>query len=107
VRVEGRVERVPPEDSDAYFASRPLESRLGAWASRQSTPLASRAELDDRVARLEEQYSSGDVPRPPHWGGWVVRPESIELWQGRPNRLHDRFVYTRRDDGWDRVRLYP
>lgn len=107
VRVEGRVERVSPEESDAYFASRPLESRLGAWASRQSAPLASRGELEDRVAQLGEQHSSGDVPRPPHWGGWIVRPESIELWQGRPNRLHDRFVYTRRDDGWDRLRLYP
>ncbi|MDQ4125965.1 MAG: pyridoxamine 5'-phosphate oxidase [Actinomycetota bacterium] len=107
VRVEGRVERVPAEESDAYFGSRPLESRLGAWASRQSTPLASRAELEDRVTQLEDQYSSGDVPRPPYWGGWIVRPESIELWQGRPNRLHDRFLYTRRDGGWDRVRLYP
>lgn len=107
VRVEGRVERVPGEDSDAYFASRPLESRLGAWASRQSAPLASRAELEERLAELSREYSSDDVPRPPHWGGWLVRPESIELWQGRPNRLHDRFLYTRRDDGWDRARLYP
>jgi pyridoxamine 5'-phosphate oxidase len=107
VRVEGRVERLPAEDSDAYFASRPLESRLGAWASRQSAPLSSRAELEDAVAELEERHASGEVPRPPHWGGWLVRPESIELWQGRPNRLHDRFLYTRRDDDWDRVRLYP
>lgn len=107
VRVEGRVERVSSEDSDAYFASRPLESRLGAWASRQSAPLEARAELEDRLAQLEEQHSSGDVPRPPHWGGWIVRPEAIELWQGRPNRLHDRFLYTRRDDGWDRTRLNP
>lgn len=107
VRVEGRVERVSAEDSDEYFASRPLESRLGAWASQQSAPLASRAELEERVAALEEQYASGEVPRPPHWGGWLVRPVSIELWQGRPNRLHDRFLYTRSDDGWDRVRLYP
>ena len=107
VRVEGRVERVSTEESDAYFGSRPLESRLGAWASQQSAPLAARAELEERVARLEEEHSSGDVPRPLHWGGWIVRPESIELWQGRPNRLHDRFLYTRRDGGWDRVRLYP
>ncbi|HYP22692.1 MAG TPA: pyridoxamine 5'-phosphate oxidase [Actinomycetota bacterium] len=107
VRVEGRVERVPAEESDEYFASRPLESRLGAWASRQSAPLASRAELEERVARLEQQYTSGEVPRPPHWGGWLVRPESIELWQGRPNRLHDRFLYSCSDDGWERVRLYP
>ncbi|HEX2294902.1 MAG TPA: pyridoxamine 5'-phosphate oxidase [Actinomycetota bacterium] len=107
VRIEGRVERVPAEESDAYFASRPLESRLGAWASRQSAPLGSREELEERVAELETRYSSGDVPRPPHWGGWLVRPESIELWQGRPNRLHDRFLYTRRGDEWDRARLYP
>lgn len=107
VRVEGRVERVSDEESDAYFAARPLESRLGAWASRQSAPLATRAELEDRVAELEAQHSSGDVPRPPYWGGWLVRPETIELWQGRPNRLHDRFLYTRRDGGWDRTRLYP
>jgi pyridoxamine 5'-phosphate oxidase len=107
VRVEGRVERVSSEESDAYFASRPLESRLGAWASRQSAPLRSRAELEDRLAQVEEQYSSSDVPRPPNWGGWIVRPEAIELWQGRPNRLHDRFLYTRRPDGWDRVRLNP
>ncbi|MDQ3953325.1 MAG: pyridoxamine 5'-phosphate oxidase [Actinomycetota bacterium] len=107
VRVEGRVEKVSVEESDGYFASRPLESRLGAWASKQSAPLASRAELEDRVAELERRHSGGDVPRPPHWGGWLVRPEAIELWQGRPNRLHDRFLYTRRGDGWERTRLYP
>ena len=107
VRVEGPVARAPAEESDAYFASRPLESRLGAWASRQSAPLGSRTELEGRLAELEERYSSGDVPRPPHWGGWLVRPEAIELWQGRPNRLHDRFLYTRHGDGWDRVRLNP
>ncbi|HEX2196974.1 MAG TPA: pyridoxamine 5'-phosphate oxidase [Actinomycetota bacterium] len=107
VRVEGRVEKVAAEESDAYFASRPLESRLGAWASRQSAPLGSRSELEDRVAELERRYSDGAVPRPPHWGGWLVRPDAIELWQGRPNRLHDRFLYTRRGDSWERVRLYP
>ena len=107
VRVEGRVERVDEDESDAYFASRPLESRLGAWASRQSAPLESRAVLDERVAELEREHAGGDVPRPPHWGGWLVRPDAIELWQGRPNRLHDRFAYTRRGDGWERVRLYP
>ena len=107
VRVEGRVERVDEDESDAYFASRPLESRLGAWASRQSAPLESRAALDDRVAELEREHAGGDVPRPPHWGGWLVRPEAIELWQGRPNRLHDRFLYTRRGEGWERARLYP
>lgn len=107
VRVEGTVERVDEAESDAYFASRPLESRLGAWASQQSAPLETRSILDERLAELEREHASGDVPRPPHWGGWLVRPEAIELWQGRPNRLHDRFVYTRRGDGWDRTRLYP
>ncbi|HEX2057167.1 MAG TPA: pyridoxamine 5'-phosphate oxidase [Actinomycetota bacterium] len=106
VRVEGRVEKVPAEESDSYFATRPLESRLGAWASRQSAPLVSRAELEERLAELESRYA-GEVPRPPHWGGWIVRPDVIELWQGRPNRLHDRFLYTRRGDGWERTRLYP
>lgn len=107
VRVEGTVERVDEAESDAYFASRPLESRLGAWASRQSAPLEARTILDDRLAELEREHASGEVPRPPHWGGWLVRPDAVELWQGRPNRLHDRFVYTRRGDGWDRTRLYP
>lgn len=107
VRVEGRVERLGEAESDAYFASRPLESRLGAWASRQSEPLASRAELERRLAELERQYAGGDVPRPPHWGGWIVAPDAIELWQGRPNRLHDRFLYTHRGDAWERARLSP
>ena len=107
VRVEGRVEKVPDDESDEYFASRPLESRIGAWASRQSAALAGRAELEERVAELERRYAGGDVPRPPHWGGWLVRPDAIELWQGRPNRLHDRFLYTRRGDAWERARLYP
>jgi len=114
VRVEGRVEKIAADESDAYFASRPLESRLGAWASRQSAPLGSRAELEERVAELERrlaelerEYEGREVPRPPHWGGWLVRPDAIELWQGRPNRLHDRFLYTRSGDGWARTRLSP
>jgi pyridoxamine 5'-phosphate oxidase len=107
VRVEGRVERVPAAESDAYFATRPLDSRLGAWASPQSAPLSSRRELEDRLAELERRYGTGEVPRPPHWGGWRLTPDALELWQGRPNRLHDRFLYTRRDAGWDRVRLAP
>lgn len=107
VRVEGRVERLDDEESDAYFASRPWESRLGAWASRQSAPLSSRAELEARLETLAREHGTGEIERPPHWGGWLVRPDAIELWQGRPNRLHDRFLYTRRDDGWDRTRLYP
>ena len=107
VRVEGRVEKVPPEESDEYFASRPFESRLGAWASRQSARLSSREELERRLEELAREHAGGDVPRPPHWGGWVVRPDAIEMWQGRPNRLHDRFLYERSAEGWSRVRLSP
>jgi pyridoxamine 5'-phosphate oxidase len=107
VRVEGRVEKVPEAESDAYFASRPFESRLGSWASHQSAPLESRGALEARLEELERRYAGGDVPRPAHWGGWRVRPHAVEFWQGRPNRLHDRFLYTRAGDGWERVRLSP
>lgn len=107
VRVEGRVEKVPAAEADEYFATRPYESRLGAWASRQSAPLTSRRALEERLEELERQYAGAEVPRPPHWGGWLVRPEAIEFWHSRPNRLHDRFLYTRSGAGWDRVRLSP
>jgi pyridoxamine 5'-phosphate oxidase len=107
VRVEGRVEKVPPEESDEYFATRPFESRLGAWASRQSALLSSRDELERRLAELARDHAAGDVPRPPHWGGWLVRPDAVEVWQGRPNRLHDRFLYERSGEAWSRVRLSP
>ncbi|MFN2587711.1 MAG: pyridoxamine 5'-phosphate oxidase [Actinomycetota bacterium] len=107
VRIEGRAEKVAEEESDEYFATRPLESRLGAWASRQSAPLGSREELERRLEELERQHAGIEVPRPPHWGGWLVRPDAIELWQGRPNRLHDRFLYERSGAGWTRVRLSP
>ncbi|MDQ4025316.1 MAG: pyridoxamine 5'-phosphate oxidase [Actinomycetota bacterium] len=107
VRVEGRAEKVPAEESDEYFATRPFESRLGAWASRQSARLSSRDELERRVEELMREHAGGDVPRPPYWGGWVVAPDAIELWQGRPNRLHDRFLYERSGAGRSRVRLQP
>ncbi|MDQ3914866.1 MAG: pyridoxamine 5'-phosphate oxidase [Actinomycetota bacterium] len=107
VRVEGRVEKVPPEESDDYFATRPFASRLGAWASHQSARLPSRDELDRRLEELTREHADGDVPRPPHWGGWLVAPGAIELWQGRPDRLHDRFLYERSGDGWSVVRLSP
>ena len=107
VRIEGGVEKVSAEESDEYFATRPFASRLGAWASRQSARLASRAELDRRLEELEREHTGGDVPRPPHWGGWLVVPDAIELWQGRPNRLHDRILYERSGTGWSRVRLSP
>lgn len=108
VRVGGRVARLDPEESDAYFATRPRGSQLGAWASEQSRPLADRGELEARWQALDERYGGAAVPRPPHWGGYRVEPDEIEVWQGRANRLHDRFRYTRAaDDGWTRVRLQP
>lgn len=106
-RVRGRVVVQSPAESDAYFASRPRDSQIGAWASPQSQVITDRRELDERVAALERRFADGDVPRPPHWGGWVLRPETFEFWQGRPNRLHDRFRYTRRGDGWIIDRLAP
>lgn len=107
VRVEGRAEQVPAPLVDAYFKTRHILSRLGAWASRQSEPLDSRAALESRVAALERQYEGRDIPRPPHWGGWRVVPERIEFWQEGEGRLHDRFLFTRAKDGWDLTRLNP
>jgi len=107
VRIEGRVEKLPEEESDAYFASRPLDSRIGAWASDQSRELSSRVALVASAAKYGARYML-NPPRPPHWGGYVVIPEAIEFWQGRPSRLHDRIVYTRQPEGgWKIARLAP
>ena len=106
IRVRGRVERLPVADSDAYFETRPRESRIGAWASPQSAPIADREELDRRVAEVEERFGA-DVPRPDFWGGYLVVPETIEFWQGQVGRLHDRFVYRREGEGWSVGRLAP
>jgi pyridoxamine 5'-phosphate oxidase len=107
VRIEGRVERLPDEQNDAYFHSRPLKSRLGAIASAQSEPIADRALLEQRFAQVEAEYGEHPV-RPAHWGGYQLRPDRIEFWQGRPSRLHDRILYTLGADGsWRRERLQP
>jgi pyridoxamine 5'-phosphate oxidase len=107
VRVEGRVERVSEAESAAYFATRPRGSQLAAWASQQSQPLAGREELDQRYAELEREYEGREVPLPPHWGGFRLRPEAIEFWQHRDNRLHDRIRYTRAREGWRSELLSP
>ena len=108
VRVEGAVERLSDEEALDYFRTRARESRLGAWASPQSRPLADRGELDRLYADVEQRFRSwDDVPLPPSWGGYRVVPRAIELWQNRANRLHDRARYEREGDGWSRVRLAP
>jgi len=106
VRVEGSATRLPEEEVAAYFASRPRGSQLGAWASRQSTPVADRAELDAAFAAAQHRFPDR-VPVPPQWGGYRVAPESFEFWQGRPGRMHDRITYTRAGAGWERGRLAP
>jgi pyridoxamine 5'-phosphate oxidase len=107
VRIEGPVERVSKAESAVYFATRPRGSQLAAWASQQSRPLASREELERRYAELEREYEGREVPLPPHWGGFRLRPEAIEFWQHRENRLHDRTRYTRGREGWRAERLAP
>lgn len=109
VRIDGTASRVSREESEAYFSSRPRESQLGAWASPQSTEVSSRAELDERYTEVEERFGEADaVPLPPQWGGYRVRPELVELWQGRKGRMHDRLVYRRENDGtWSTARLAP
>ncbi len=107
VRASGRVRRLPEAESDAYFAGRPRGSQIAAWASPQSEVLDDRADLERRVAEAEARFAGGPVPRPPHWGGYVLVPEAIEFWQGRLDRLHDRLRYRRADGGWVIERLAP
>jgi pyridoxamine 5'-phosphate oxidase len=107
VRIEGRVAKVSAPESDAYFASRPRGSQIGAWASDQSSTIASREVLEARMRDLESRFAGGPVPRPSHWGGYRLTPGIFEFWQGRPNRLHDRLRYRRKGRGWVRERLAP
>ncbi|MEX0954486.1 MAG: pyridoxamine 5'-phosphate oxidase [Rhizobiaceae bacterium] len=107
VRLRGPVETVTDDEADAYFASRPRGSRIGAWASKQSRPLESKLALEKAVAEYTLKYPLGDIPRPPHWSGFRIAPTQIEFWHDRPFRLHERIVFTREGDGWGKVRLYP
>jgi pyridoxamine 5'-phosphate oxidase len=107
VRVEGPVAEVDAAEADAYFATRGRDSQLGAWASDQSRPLASRGEFLARIAKVTAKYLVGTVPRPPHWTGFRVKPNRIEFWTDRPHRLHERRLFTRTDDGWTEGLLYP
>jgi pyridoxamine 5'-phosphate oxidase len=108
IRISGPVKKTSREEAERYFHSRPIGSQLGAWASRQSEVIDARRVLDARMAEMTERYAEKPIPLPPHWGGFRVRPERFEFWQGRPNRLHDRFRYTRKPDGkWTIDRLAP
>lgn len=107
IRARGTVTRVTDEEADAYFRSRPRDSRIGAWASQQSRPLESRFAFEKAIALYGAKYALGEVPRPPYWTGFRVVPVAMEFWQDRPFRLHDRLAFSRDGDGWTRTRLYP
>lgn len=107
VTIEGTVTKVAREESEAYFHSRPRASQIGAWASQQSTIVPGRKALEDAMKELEAKYAGQEVPLPPHWGGWRLLPETVEFWQGRRGRLHDRLRYRRAKDGWTIERLAP
>jgi len=107
IRLEGCVERISTQESEAYFHSRTRGSQVGAWASAQSEPMTSRKVMEDRAREYEKEFKGKEIPLPPFWGGYRLIPRSIEFWQGRANRLHDRIKFIREGDGWDRIRLYP
>lgn len=107
VRVEGTAERLPEADSDAYFATRKRGSQIGAWASHQSEPMPDRATFEARVAEFEDRFEGRDVPRPPHWGGFLVRPDAVEFWYGARFRLHERVRWERAGETWTHDLLYP
>jgi pyridoxamine 5'-phosphate oxidase len=107
IRITGTVEKIRAEESDAYFSSRPAGSRIGAWASPQSSVIANRIVIEEKLKDFEQQFGDNNIPRPPHWGGYIVKPVQIEFWQGRPSRLHDRMQYTLQDGSWVIERLAP
>jgi pyridoxamine 5'-phosphate oxidase len=108
IRIEGKVEKTSREESEEYFHSRPAGAQLGAWASQQSQVIDARRVLDARLQEMEQRFSKGSIPLPPHWGGYLLKPDRMEFWQGRPDRLHDRFRYTRQKNGsWSIDRLAP
>ena len=107
IRLEGTAHRITKAESEAYFRSRTRGSQIGAWASRQSQPLGTREELVEKDKQYEAEFKGGEVPLPPFWGGYRLQPRSMEFWQGRANRLHDRIKFVRDGDGWARLRLYP
>jgi pyridoxamine 5'-phosphate oxidase len=107
IRINGVVEKLTEKESDEYFASRPRESQVGAWASDQSAQLADRTELEEKVKRYEKEFEGKDVPRPNNWGGYIFKPYYFEFWQGRPSRLHDRIAYELIDKNWSKKRLSP
>jgi pyridoxamine 5'-phosphate oxidase len=107
VRIEGTVEKVSEAESEAYFASRPVASKIGAWASPQSTTIANREIIEQNVLKYQAQFGEENIPKPPHWGGYIVKPAKLEFWQGRRSRLHDRILYTKQDENWKIERLAP
>lgn len=107
VRIEGKAEKVSREESEDYFRSRPRLSKLGAWASNQSSEVPSREQLEETMEQLQKKFEGSEIPVPGYWGGFLLRPERIEFWQGRPGRLHDRILYSRNESGWDISRLAP
>ena len=108
IRITGTIEKVSAAESDEYFYSRPVGSRIGAWASPQSSVIPSRETIETNIEKYEQEFAGTEIARPPHWGGYIVKPTLIEFWQGRPNRLHDRIQYTKQQEGsWKFVRLAP
>jgi len=107
IRIEGEVEKISEADSDAYFAKRPRESQIGAWSSSQSEEITDRKQLEAQVAFYANKFEGKEVPRPAHWGGYVVKPTKVEFWQGRASRLHDRIIYTKNGNGWKQSRISP